>query len=259
MVRAVPIFEKMGFTIPSYNGATKTATISNAAGDASYTFTNDSTKAIKTVNGASSEIELDVPATLYNDTFYVPLRKFCDMCGLSISWENDARSVYVNSAATETSNTAPGTAVTSESAAAAATPAPTEATTAPASGDSAIDFSAYLGTWYGYDPNDINNLTDPNLKHSSDPVQLQTKFVIAKTSATTAGISVEDYNNAYPFDSMTSLTFESADKAYSNQFTFKNDTVKFELDFAANIMKIINVETGADNYLQPVLISQKQY
>lgn len=95
LVRLVPIFEALGYS-NSYDSNTKTVTFSKDNTSVSYKFTAESDTA-ETISGNKTEsTNLDVPATLqYDDVFYVPLRAFCDMVGLNITWDDATRSVYV--------------------------------------------------------------------------------------------------------------------------------------------------------------------
>ena len=99
LVRLVPIFEALGYS-NSYDSNAKTVTFAKDGGTVSYKFTAENYTAETISDGqAESTYELDVPATLqYSDVFYVPLRAFCDMVGLNITWDNATRSVYVESA-----------------------------------------------------------------------------------------------------------------------------------------------------------------
>lgn len=98
LVRLVPIFEALGYS-NSYDSNAKTVTFAKGGGTVSYKFTAENYTAETISDGqAESTYELDVPATLqYSDVFYVPLRAFCDMVGLNITWDNATRSVYVES------------------------------------------------------------------------------------------------------------------------------------------------------------------
>ena len=99
LVRLVPIFEALGYS-NSYDSNAKTVTFAKDGGTVSYKFTAENYTAETISDGqAESTYELDVPATLqYSDVFYVPLRAFCDMVGLNITWDNATRSVYVENA-----------------------------------------------------------------------------------------------------------------------------------------------------------------
>ena len=99
LVRLVPIFEALGYS-NSYDSNAKTVTFAKDGGTVSYKFTAENYTAETISDGqAEATYELDVPATLqYSDVFYVPLRAFCDMVGLNITWDNATRSVYVESA-----------------------------------------------------------------------------------------------------------------------------------------------------------------
>ena len=99
LVRVVPIFEALGYS-NSYDSNAKTVIFAKDGGTVSYKFTAENYTAETISDGqAESTYELDVPATLqYSDVFYVPLRAFCDMVGLNITWDNATRSVYVENA-----------------------------------------------------------------------------------------------------------------------------------------------------------------
>lgn len=88
LVRLVPIFEALGYS-NSYDSNAKTVTFAKDGGTVSYKFTAENYTAETISDGqAESTYELDVPATLqYSDVFYVPLRAFCDMVGLNITWD----------------------------------------------------------------------------------------------------------------------------------------------------------------------------
>ena len=99
LLRLVPIFEALGYS-NSYESNAKTVTFARDGGTVSYKFTAEN-YTVETISDgqAESTYELDVPATLqYSDVFYVPLRAFCDMVGLNITWDNATRSVYVENA-----------------------------------------------------------------------------------------------------------------------------------------------------------------
>ena len=96
MVPLRPIFEAMGWENENitYDDATKTARFEG--GDVSCEFANDSDTAIQYwSDGTTADFLLDVPATIYNDRFYIPLRAFCEIWGQNIEWVNEERSVYV--------------------------------------------------------------------------------------------------------------------------------------------------------------------
>lgn len=99
MVPLRPIFEAMGWENENitYDDETKTARFEG--GDVSCEFTNDSDTAIQYwSDGTTADFLLDVPATIYNDRFYIPLRAFCEIWGQDIEWVNEERSVYVSEA-----------------------------------------------------------------------------------------------------------------------------------------------------------------
>lgn len=91
-----PIFEAMGWSNEEiiYDDTEKKAYFQG--GDCSCEFINDNNIAIKyNTDGTQSEYELDVPATIYNGNFYIPLRAFCDLWGFNISWNSDTRTVTI--------------------------------------------------------------------------------------------------------------------------------------------------------------------
>ena len=105
MVQVRPIFEKLGYTA-EYDDATKTAVFypgANAGHNVPISFTDDSyvVSKLSSEDGSVAETyNFDVPATLYNDVFYVPLRAFCETVGsefITIDWDDVTRSVYLNS------------------------------------------------------------------------------------------------------------------------------------------------------------------
>lgn len=99
MVQIKPIFELMGFT-SDYNDSEKKATFSKAGNNDTYSFIVDDQNIYVSNNPAKS---LDVPAMIYNDTFYVPLRAFCETMGMDVDWIGAERKVLVtNNETTET-------------------------------------------------------------------------------------------------------------------------------------------------------------
>lgn len=97
LVRLVPVFEALGYTSPNgYDENSRSVTFVKEGTNAAYTFTAESYEAVIGTDGGNT-YTLDVPATLqYFDVFYVPIRAFCEMAGLDISWDNDARAVYIS-------------------------------------------------------------------------------------------------------------------------------------------------------------------
>lgn len=96
MVPLRPIFEKMGWSNEeiSYDELEQKAFFKG--GNCSCEFINDNNIAKKyDENGNITEINLDVPATIYNGNFYIPLRVFCDLWGFNITWIDESRSVYI--------------------------------------------------------------------------------------------------------------------------------------------------------------------
>ncbi|MBQ7574673.1 MAG: hypothetical protein IJT23_10495 [Clostridia bacterium] len=111
MVQIRPIFEKLGYTA-EYNDATKTAVFkpqpkSGEQAPISFTDNSYSVNKLSSDDGSVAEsINIDVPATIYNDTFYVPLRAFCDaVSSLSIDWDSASRSVYLTNGRETVSST----------------------------------------------------------------------------------------------------------------------------------------------------------
>ncbi len=105
MVRFVPVIEALGFTAGdgsaeaayySYSPETKSISFTKNGSNATFTFVAESANAIVGTGGGDL-YPLEVPATLqYFDVFYIPIRAFCDMTGLSITWDAGARTVYIN-------------------------------------------------------------------------------------------------------------------------------------------------------------------
>ena len=98
MVPLKPIFEAMGWEEEniSFDETTKTAVFRSE--EASCEFVNESNVAVKYYNNGEKEsFVLDVPATIYNGNFYIPLRAFCNIWETEIVWEDATRSVYIMS------------------------------------------------------------------------------------------------------------------------------------------------------------------
>ncbi len=84
------VFEKLGYEI-SWDNETKTAT-----------FTKDNTIVKVTVNANSftlndSSVNLDVPAQIVNGSMMLPLRAVGEATGLKVDWDNDTKTVKLNS------------------------------------------------------------------------------------------------------------------------------------------------------------------
>ena len=96
MVQIKPIFELMGFSA-DYNDVEKKAVFSNYDKSQQYVFIAENSNIYKVVGEDESQSvkNLDVPAMLYNDTFYVPLRGFCEVFGMSINWIAPERKVMI--------------------------------------------------------------------------------------------------------------------------------------------------------------------
>lgn len=99
MVQIRPIFEKLGYTA-EYDDATKTAVFYGGIENMPVSFTDDSYKVtvLNSEGGVERTVDIDVPATNYNGSFYVPLRAFCEIVsGLTIDWDSAARRVDITS------------------------------------------------------------------------------------------------------------------------------------------------------------------
>ena len=93
-----PIFEAMGWAEDgiAYDDSIKSATFQSD--DTSCTFTNDSSTALITyADGTTEEYTLDVPATIHNGSFHIPIRAFCEIWGTDIEWIHETRSVIITS------------------------------------------------------------------------------------------------------------------------------------------------------------------
>ncbi len=96
MVPLRPIFEAMGWENEQIEWYAEEKKALFQGGDTSCTFVNDSTTAIRYwSDGTVEEIQLDVPATIYNGNFYIPLRAYCELWGNDITWNDNTRSVYI--------------------------------------------------------------------------------------------------------------------------------------------------------------------
>ncbi len=84
------IFESLGATV-EWNNNTKTVTGKTA--DKTIKLIIDNKTAI--VNG--SPVELAVPATVINGSTYVPARFVAEILGAEVAWDNNTRSVLINS------------------------------------------------------------------------------------------------------------------------------------------------------------------
>ena len=88
-----PIFEALELGDIYYDDSTKTATFTS--GDTEVEFTNEDDVAYLYKNSKVTTYKLDVPATIYNGNFYVPIRAFCEMWGADVEWDDYSRSVYI--------------------------------------------------------------------------------------------------------------------------------------------------------------------
>lgn len=101
MVQIKPIFELMGFTA-DYNDSEKKATFSKDGNNNTYSFVSEDVNMYVSGTAATA---LDVPAMIYNDTFYVPLRAFCETMGMDVDWIGTERKVLVTNNETTEINT----------------------------------------------------------------------------------------------------------------------------------------------------------
>ena len=88
-----PIFETMGWKV-EYDDKNGVATFSD--GKTICSFKNEDSSVSK-IDSTGTEIttKLDVPATIYNGNFYIPIRAFCELWGMDIKWDGNSRSVYI--------------------------------------------------------------------------------------------------------------------------------------------------------------------
>lgn len=97
MVQIKPIFELMGFS-SEYDNSLKKATFSKEGEEFKYSFTAEDYNVYK-LSGISEHqtipTTMDVPAMIYNDTFYVPLRAFCETLDMDIDWISAERKVLI--------------------------------------------------------------------------------------------------------------------------------------------------------------------
>ena len=96
MVPLRPIFEAMGWGEENISFDEATATAVFSMNGISCAFINENHVAVKTQDdGTQAEYELDVPAVIHNGNFYIPLRAFCNIWGVEITWNDASRSVYI--------------------------------------------------------------------------------------------------------------------------------------------------------------------
>lgn len=99
MVQIRPIFEMMGYTA-KYNDENKSAGFESGDGTMIYSFQAESNKVFMTELLEEHMYEaatLDVPAMIYNDTFYIPLRAFCELFDFRIKWNDNTRCAEISS------------------------------------------------------------------------------------------------------------------------------------------------------------------
>ncbi len=96
MVPLRPIFEKMGFTDQYIKWYPEEKKASFSDGNTECVFECDSYYVARNgVFDLRNEVTMDVPATIYNDTFYIPLRAYCELWDMDIEWDNHDRSVHI--------------------------------------------------------------------------------------------------------------------------------------------------------------------
>ncbi len=92
-------FESMGAEV-DWDNNTRSALIQKD--NIKAVFTINETNGLKTVDDIITIIELDVPAKLINGNTMVPIRAVSDALGYSVDWDNDTRTVVINSGNTNT-------------------------------------------------------------------------------------------------------------------------------------------------------------
>lgn len=106
MVRLVPIFEAMGWK-DSWDERTQSVIFYNVSDPTNnpyiYKFYKDENFIEYGFENEPMRTNIDVPATIYDDVFYVPLRAFCEAVGIEIEWYNSNRTVYISSELTTVS------------------------------------------------------------------------------------------------------------------------------------------------------------
>ncbi|MBQ8525416.1 MAG: copper amine oxidase N-terminal domain-containing protein [Clostridia bacterium] len=85
------IAEKMGYSV-QWNDATKTVTLISADGGTNLQFTIGKNVAVK---NSSEAIALDVPARIYSDRTYLPLRAVAEAMSADVKWNDSDRAVEI--------------------------------------------------------------------------------------------------------------------------------------------------------------------
>lgn len=104
MVPLRPIFEAMGWECDymetADNGKQVYIRAKNDASAGFYRFVDGWDYFEYGFENEPNRGSLDVPAMIYNDVFYVPIRAFCEAVGYGIDWNNTARRVDVKGSIT---------------------------------------------------------------------------------------------------------------------------------------------------------------
>ena len=126
-----PIFEALGIDDENIKWYPEESKAIFADGNAECTFVNESSVAVlKYTDGIKTTVNLDVPATIYNGNFYIPIRAYCELWDMGIEWNNSSRSVNISS----------------------------DKSYEPESDNG--DVSQWLGTWYHTDYSDPQSIDD---------------------------------------------------------------------------------------------------
>lgn len=86
------IFESMGISV-DWNADTRTVTATRD--NTSISLAIDSNVIYKTVNGETTQIEIDVPAQILGDRTMVPARAVAQSFGASVNWDGKTRTVII--------------------------------------------------------------------------------------------------------------------------------------------------------------------
>jgi len=86
------IFESMGISV-EWNPENRTVTATRD--DISISLTIDTNVINKTVNGETSQVEIDVPAKIIGDRTMVPARAVAQSFGASVNWDAKTRTVII--------------------------------------------------------------------------------------------------------------------------------------------------------------------